>query len=71
MKYELEKALEANGNFSIKDISLNADNNIVFKPFETNYLSSSFGLTAFVFLKEKTLNKKRSIRKEYRDHFRQ
>jgi hypothetical protein len=47
-----KKALEANGNFSIKnigDISLNADNNIVFKPFDqTNYLSSSFGLTAFV-----------------------
>jgi hypothetical protein len=55
IQYEVlnwKKALEANGNFSIKnigDISLNADNNIVFKPFDqTNYLSSSFGLTAFV-----------------------
>lgn len=47
-----KKALEANSNFSIKnigDISLNADNNIVFKPLDqTNYLSSSFGLSAFV-----------------------
>jgi hypothetical protein len=51
---------------NIGDISLNADNNIVFKPFDqTNYLSSSFGLTAFVspVVKEKTLNKNRSIRK--------
>jgi hypothetical protein len=58
---ELEKALEANGNFSIKNIGdINADNNIVFKPFDqTNYLSSSFGLTAFVSpVEEKTLNKK-------------
>jgi hypothetical protein len=31
---------------NIGDISLNADNNIVFKPFDqTNYLSSSFGLS--------------------------
>jgi hypothetical protein len=46
------KALELNGSLSIKDIgdlSLNADNNIVFKPLDqTNYLSSSFGLSAFV-----------------------
>ncbi|PKH66793.1 SPOR domain-containing protein [Flavobacterium sp. ALD4] len=55
IQYEVlnwKKALEANGNFSIKnigDISLNTDNNIVFKPFDqTNYLSSSFGLSAFV-----------------------
>ncbi|CAM2872623.1 HU domain-containing protein [Flavobacterium frigoris] len=47
-----KKALETNGSFSIKnigDISLNADNNIVFKPLDqTNYLTSSFGLSAFV-----------------------
>jgi hypothetical protein len=35
---------------NIGDI-INADNNIVFKPFDqTNYLSSSFGLTAFLLL---------------------
>lgn len=55
IQYEVlnwRKALEANGSFSIKnigDISLNTDNNIVFKPLDqTNYLTSSFGLTAFV-----------------------
>jgi len=55
IQYEVltwKKALEANGSFSIKnigDISLNADNNIVFKPLDqTNYLTSSFGLSAFV-----------------------
>ncbi|NGY36713.1 SPOR domain-containing protein [Flavobacterium sp. XN-5] len=55
IQYEVlnwKKALEANGSFSIKnigDISLNADNNIIFKPSDqTNYLSSSFGLSAFV-----------------------
>jgi hypothetical protein len=55
IQYEVlnwKKALEANGDFSIKNIgniSLNADNNIVFKPLDqTNYLSSSFGLSAFV-----------------------
>jgi hypothetical protein len=55
IQYEVlnwKKALEENGNFSIKnigDISLNADNNIVFKPLDqTNYLTSSFGLSAFV-----------------------
>lgn len=55
IQYEVlnwKKALEANGSFSIKnigDISLNADNNIVFKASDqTNYLSSSFGLSAFV-----------------------
>jgi hypothetical protein len=55
IQYEVlnwKKALEANGNFSIKnigEISLNADNNMVFKPSDqTNYLSSSFGLSAFV-----------------------
>jgi hypothetical protein len=44
--------LEVNGMFSIKnigDISLNADGNLVFTPIDqTNYLSSSFGLTSFV-----------------------
>ncbi|TDE04891.1 HU domain-containing protein [Flavobacterium hiemivividum] len=55
IQYEVlnwKKELEAKGSFSIKnigDISLNADNNIVFKPSDqTNYLSSSFGLSAFV-----------------------
>ena len=55
IQYEVlnwKKALEANGSFSIKnigDISLNTDNNIVFKPLDqTNYLTSSFGLSAFV-----------------------
>jgi hypothetical protein len=55
IQYEVlnwRKALEANGSFSIKnigDISLNTDSNIVFKPLDqTNYLTSSFGLTAFV-----------------------
>lgn len=55
IQYEVlnwKKALETNGSFSIKnigDISLNADNNLVFKPLDqTNYLTSSFGLSAFV-----------------------
>lgn len=55
IQYEVlnwKKALETNGTFSIKnigDISLNADNNLVFKPLDqTNYLTSSFGLSAFV-----------------------
>lgn len=55
IQYEVlswRKALEANGMFSIKnigDISLNADGNLVFTPADqTNYLSSSFGLTSFV-----------------------
>ena len=55
IQYEVlswRKALEANGMFSIKnigDISLNADGNLVFTPIDqTNYLSSSFGLTSFV-----------------------
>jgi hypothetical protein len=55
IQYEVlnwRKALELNGSLSIKnigDISLNADNNIVFNPLEqTNYLSSSFGLSAFI-----------------------
>jgi hypothetical protein len=55
IQYEVlnwRKALEENGRFSIKnigDISLNSDNNIVFIPLDqTNYLPSSFGLSAFV-----------------------
>ncbi|MFV8374250.1 SPOR domain-containing protein [Flavobacterium sp. LB1P71] len=54
IQYEVftwKKALEEN-NLSIKnigDLSLNADNNLVFKPYnQTNYLSSSFGLAPFV-----------------------
>lgn len=47
-----KKALEQNGTFSLKnigDLSLNADNNIIFKPLDqTNYLTSSFGLSSFV-----------------------
>jgi hypothetical protein len=55
IQYEVlnwKKALETNGSFSIKnigDISLNEDKNLVFKPLDqTNYLTSSFGLSAFV-----------------------
>lgn len=55
IQYEVSnwrKSLESNGRISIKnigEISLNADSNLVFTPAEqTNYLSSSFGLTAFV-----------------------
>jgi hypothetical protein len=47
-----KKALETDGMFTIKNIgaiSLNADGNLVFNPHDqTNYLSSSFGLTSFV-----------------------
>ena len=47
-----KKTLEENGTFTLKnigDISLNADNNLIFKPFDqTNYLTSSFGLSSFV-----------------------
>lgn len=55
IQYEVlswKKILEENGTLSIKnvgDISLNADKNLVFIPSEqTNYLSSSFGLSSFV-----------------------
>ena len=55
IQYEVlnwKKALEENGVISIKnigDISLNSDNNLIFTPSEqTNYLSSSFGLSSFV-----------------------
>ena len=47
-----KKTLEQNGTFSLKnigDISLNADSNLIFKPLDqTNYLTSSFGLSSFV-----------------------
>jgi hypothetical protein len=43
---------------NIGDI-INADNNIVFKPFDqTNYLSSSFGLTAFSCCKRENFEQK-------------
>lgn len=47
-----KKALDQNGSFSLKnigEISLNADGNLIFKPLDqTNYLTSSFGLSSFV-----------------------
>lgn len=47
-----KKALQENGVLSIKnvgDLCLNADNNLVFNPYEqTNFLTSSFGLSPFV-----------------------
>ncbi len=47
-----KKLLEENNTLSIKnigEISLNANNNLIFTPAEqTNYLTSSFGLSAFV-----------------------
>ena len=55
IQYEVfnwKKALQENGLFSIKNIgefSLNPDKNLVFTPYDqTNYLTNSFGLTAFV-----------------------
>jgi hypothetical protein len=55
IQYEVfnwKKALEENEVFSIKkvgDLCLNADNNLVFTPYDqTNYLTSSFGLSPFV-----------------------
>lgn len=55
IQYEVfnwKKALQENGLFSIKNVgnfSLNADNNLIFKPYDqTNYLTNSFGLSAFV-----------------------
>jgi preprotein translocase subunit Sss1 len=55
IQYEVhtwKKALQENGLFSIKNVgnfSLNADNNLIFTPYDqTNYLTSSFGLSAFV-----------------------
>nr|WP_314895759.1 SPOR domain-containing protein [uncultured Flavobacterium sp.] len=55
IQYEVfnwKKALQENNLFSIKnvgDLCLNADNNLVFTPYDqTNYLVSSFGLAPFV-----------------------
>ena len=55
IQYEVfnwKKALQENGVFSIKNVgnfSLNADKNLIFTPYDqTNYLTSSFGLSAFV-----------------------
>lgn len=55
IQYEVfnwKKALQENGLFSIKNVgnfSLNADKNLVFTPSDqTNYLTNSFGLSAFV-----------------------
>jgi hypothetical protein len=55
IQYEVfnwKKALQENGLFSIKNVgnfSLNADENLVFTPYDqTNYLTNSFGLSAFV-----------------------
>ena len=55
IQYEVfnwKKALLENGLFSIKNVgnfTLNSDKNLIFTPFDqTNYLTNSFGLTAFV-----------------------
>lgn len=55
IQYEVfnwKKALQDNGSFSIKNVgnfSLNADHNLIFTPYDqTNYLTNSFGLSAFV-----------------------
>ena len=55
IQYEVfnwKKTLQENGLFSIKNVgnfSLNADKNLVFTPYDqTNYLTNSFGLSAFV-----------------------
>jgi nucleoid DNA-binding protein len=55
IQYEVhnwKKALQENGLFSIKSVgnfSLNADHNLIFTPYDqTNYLTNSFGLSAFV-----------------------
>ncbi len=50
--FNWKKALQENGVFSIKNVgnfSLNADKNLIFTPYDqTNYLTNSFGLSAFV-----------------------
>lgn len=55
IQYEVfnwKKELQENGLFSIKNVgnfSLNADKNLIFTPYDqTNYLTNSFGLSAFV-----------------------
>jgi hypothetical protein len=50
--FNWKKTLQENGLFTVKnvgDFCLNADKNLIFTPYDqTNYLSSSFGLTPFV-----------------------
>ena len=50
--FNWKKALQEKGLFSIKNVgnfSLNADKNLIFTPYDqTNYLTNSFGLSAFV-----------------------
>ncbi len=55
IQYEVfnwKKSLQENGLFSIKNVgnfSLNQDKNLIFTPYDqTNYLTNSFGLSAFV-----------------------
>ncbi len=55
IQYEVfnwKKALQERGLFSIKNVgnfTLNADKNLIFTPYDqTNYLTNSFGLSAFV-----------------------
>ncbi|MBP6759942.1 MAG: SPOR domain-containing protein, partial [Flavobacterium sp.] len=55
IQYEVfnwKKVLQESGLFSIKNVgsfSLNADKNLIFTPYDqTNYLTNSFGLSAFV-----------------------
>ena len=55
IQYEVhnwKKSLQENGLFSIKNVgnfSLNVDKNLIFNPYDqTNYLTNSFGLSAFV-----------------------
>lgn len=55
IQYEVfnwKKALQENGIFSVKNVgnfSLNADKNLIFTPYDqANYLTDSFGLSAFV-----------------------
>jgi preprotein translocase subunit Sss1 len=55
IQYEVhnwKKSLQENGYFAIKNVgnfSFNSDKNLVFTPYDqTNYLTNSFGLSAFV-----------------------
>jgi cell division septation protein DedD len=66
-----KKSLEENNSFTIKnigDIRLNEENNMVFKPFnQTNYLSSSFGLSSLVSPEVKRQVLEYTIKKEESD----